>query len=180
MTDTFPDAITPVNKFLQRNKLQFGGRPVAAPSSLNPSPEFAPDFGKKSHEFTIDSPLYGGKLVGRVYPSKNGEAQFLFYENPKTGRVFLSTVEMLQKEGKENPINKYGVRTVTPDLEGMDSPLQEYLTNIKGKQLEGFLPSNFDKNDRNVKYVSFWNFVREIPLINAYYQAQGRTAPPPE
>ena len=96
--------------------------------SLEALKDFAPHF-KSDYEYDVDSYFYG-RMKAHIYPSKNGQLQYLFYEIVKSqandsieGQAFLAAVEKV--EG--NPILKYGNRTTyLTDFLEVTHPLFEY------------------------------------------------------
>ena len=152
-------------------------RAYADPESMKmKDPNFAPDFKKTPTTFEFNSPVYG-KLTGYIYPSKNESAQFLFYKD-QNNKVFLSHVECVKtSEGKENPITRYGGREYVPELEDLDAPLFEYPSNMDDKKLAVKFWPERNQRDPSGSYLDFWKYVKEIPIINDFYEASGIKKP---
>lgn len=133
---------------------------------LPTDPAHLPDFKARMTLQKFQDPQYGN-LTASVYPSMDRTIQYLFYEK-KNGKVFLAAAEKVTN----NPITPYGVRQAALDLHGADAPLLEYHDQIP-KEYE---PSVSTEDTE--RYKSNWNYVREIPLIQAFYASKKKTVPP--
>jgi hypothetical protein len=128
-----------------------------------------PDFTAKIVSKEIVVPHYG-KLIGHLFPSKNKCLQYLFYE-AVDGRVFLSAIEKV----KDNPILKFGVYESACELEGFDAPLLEYWQQIP-EDCEPKQGRDVNRYESNA-YISNWNYVRQLIIIQNYYKAFGKELP---
>lgn len=136
-------------------------------------PKMLPDFNKPKASFQINSDTYG-PLNAHIFMSHNGNLQYMICED-KSGRAFIANIEIIKHDNEENPINKYGVRSWVAMLRQIDMPLMEYGSMID----EHFEAPYFaESNTKKGNYYSTWNYIREIPVIKAYYESQGRQVPP--
>jgi hypothetical protein len=126
-----------------------------------------PDFSQPLLERKLYMDQYG-EVTAKVFPSRDGSIQYMFYE-AKDGRAFLTSVEKVT----DNPVNIYGVRVESPDLKNMDAPLLEYSCQIP----DGCRPSFGADTYQSSKYLSNWNYVRDLAIIKMYYRDQNRTIP---
>lgn len=143
--------------------------------------DFAPNF-TTCEEFDFESSLYG-MMKARIYTSKNGQLQYLFYELVKAktdqhasmeGKAFLASVEQIE----ENPILKYGNRNrYLTDFLDATKPLFEYYEMVKYTLWSNILRSNAPRGGAQQEYVCFWNCIRNVNLIQEYYKAQNRELP---
>ena len=140
---------------------------IKLPEDVNRLPDF--NSGLPVKEFQAEE---YGLVKARVFPSKDKQMQYLFYEVPN-GQVFLAAVEKVMG----NPINSYGLRKETFETKGMDAPLREYKEQVPPgyegedyKKAQGIPPSW-------IKYISNWNFVRELEIIKLYYATQNLPVP---
>ena len=101
-------------------------------------------------------------MKGLVYLSHDESVRYLFFEN-EAGLTMLAAAEVTQA-----PISELGLRSRYLDVAGMDAPLIEY-----GDQI----PEAYG-GVRAGGYQSNWDYVRELPIIKLYYEAQGRPVPP--
>ncbi len=146
------------------------GSSVADPTltSLPPDAEL-PDFSKLIDTVTFEIPSYGrfaggdGSFTGRVYPSRDGRLKYFFVED-SSERAMLSCVDLTTA-----PLCSLGVRTQYVDVEGMDTPLLEYASQI---------PEMYGGH-RKARYQLNWNWVRQLPIIKHYYHQTNREMPPP-
>ncbi|MCE5316880.1 MAG: hypothetical protein LLG04_05895 [Parachlamydia sp.] len=120
------------------------------------SPVFYPDFSARPRPVTITSSFYKEELKAVVIPSKCETFNYLFLEN-SNGHVFLAMVEI-----DEASLTKHGIKNKYPELEGLDMPLKEYRDQIDS--------SDIPKSQRSGDsiYVDSWNYLRELPVIQAY------------
>jgi hypothetical protein len=137
--------------------------------ALSEFPGLLPNFGNPILVTEINASKYG-KLKASLFASKDGSVQYLFYED-KNGRAFLAVVEKV----KDNPINSYGVRKNAFELLGMDAPLIEHACMISK---EFWAEAEWEPKYPEGRYSSNWNYVRQIKIIQDYYRAQKREAPP--
>ncbi|MCA9119840.1 MAG: hypothetical protein H6822_01245 [Planctomycetaceae bacterium] len=133
-----------------------------------PAREQLPNLQREISTFTFTSSAYAqvnngqGSLTGRVFESHDGTMRYLFFEDVQRCAA-LSAVEGLLPE-----INAMGLRSRYVDVRGMDAPLIEYFLQI---------PAEFGGR-RDAGYTSNWKYVRELPIIRYYYEAQNRAVPP--
>ena len=120
-----------------------------------------PDFETCLYENSLVDPHYG-PITQRVFASKDKTVQYLFIE-ASDGRAFLSYVELVN----DNPINCFGVRSKALEVNGMDKPLLEYRQQIP-ERFDALNAPKYGCQDRN--YDNCWNYVRELPIIQAYYR----------
>ena len=144
------------------------GSRVADPLATElPPTQQLPDYGRMVEQVEFNIPSYArftdgdGKLTGRVYRSQDKRLQYFFVEDEKQ-RAMLASVEIT-----DAPICILGLRTQYPDLQGMNTPLLEY-----GSQI----PEEFGGR-RKARYQLNWNWVRQIPIIQHYFHGTGRDPP---
>lgn len=136
-------------------------------------PQFKPNFERGPIQtFHFTSPIYG-EVTAKIFQSNNNSVQYLFYEEDSTGMAFLAGVEALKTPEKgnliKNEINRYGVREKFAEYGDMDAPLREYPENMSGKNLEVQFWPHPRNTDPTGKYIYFWNYIRELPIIKQYY-----------
>ncbi len=133
------------------------------PEDQDLHPDFSVELAKKE----FDDPHYG-KIIARVYASKDKSLQFAFHE-AEDGKVFLASVERI----KDNPINPYGIRHKAVETKGMAAPLLEYYQQIP-QEFEGGPGAPSYKSP---KYQNNWNYVRELEIIQLYYTGRKLAMP---
>jgi hypothetical protein len=159
-----PTPLTIVKGYL---KTPTGGKLPDPQATQLPSDEHLPDFTQPLAEVRFRIPAYAqfsdtdGSLIGRMFPSHDGRLKYFFVEDQHE-RTMLSGVEILTA-----PVSILGLRTQYPDLDGMDTPLMEYTSQI---------PEEFG-GTRKLRYALNWRYVRELPIIQHYYTGQGRERP---
>ncbi|MBN2358671.1 MAG: annexin, partial [Deltaproteobacteria bacterium] len=172
MSEGYADAVSPEPAAFSSAGNQLAtpnGLSVADPASVKlPPTEKLPDFGQPVETFTYQNPRYAsvtgdGTLTGTVYMSKDGSVRYLFIEDAQ-GHVSLGGAELV-----DAPVTGFGVRNQYLDLEGMDAPLMEYSCQI---------PNEYG-GTAGTYYQDNWNYVREQPIIQHYYQELGMEVPPP-
>lgn len=147
---------------------QVGVRQVSAAQSQGPlGPELQPNFAQPSSSQRMILPLYG-EVAARVFPSNNGELNYLFYETDR-GEVWIGAIELAKGDGAQ--VTRYGVRAISPAVgEAERLPLFEYHEQIgrpyvppqgDGRFIEGRLAAN-------PAYGYNWGAVRNLPVIQAY------------
>ena len=153
--------------------LLYPHRPAKPKAVLMPSLPKQPNFAKPIKEAEITLPLYG-KVIARIYLSNDNSLQYLFYETQEEqqpGKVFLASVEDLKIN-----IGRYGVREVGFEANHMDSPLLEYKQQIRVDYQPHLIRPQINNNAYNY-YDWNWDYVRELPIIQAYYAAKGQAIP---
>ncbi|GAB4232829.1 MAG: hypothetical protein Tsb0021_11620 [Chlamydiales bacterium] len=142
---------------------------VPNPQDLILTKDFRPNFQTPEIVQKGKTALYGD-VTFKVFLSHNEKVRYLFIEVDKDKRAFLASAEI-----KNATINHYGVRNRYPGLNHLDSPLIEYREQIKRGYASGSLIQQYHEN-RN-KYGANWNYVRNLTLIQEYYQAQNLEIP---
>ena len=94
---------------------------------------------------------------------RDGSLRYLVVED-SLGRVGIAGAE-----AAESPVTRWGNRETFVEMNGMDAPLMEY-----GVQMSR---AHGGENARG--YQSNWNYVRETPLVQAYYRERGQAVPAP-
>ena len=145
-----------------------GGKEVPLPADIKlPPAEKLPNFDQPGSSFEYENGRYAqinggdGYLKGTLYDSHDGSVRYLLIED-RQGRVSVAGVEL-----NDSPLTSFGVRKHYLDLEGLDHPLMEYASQV---------PVDFGGNQSN-SYMSNWNYVRELPLIQHYYRHKGIPLP---
>jgi hypothetical protein len=150
------------------------GPPLSHPKDIGfKYAEDAPDFSRGPVS-RVQQEIKGEKnklfVEVEVYQSKNGRFNFTIMRD-KLNRAWVSAAEPADSE-----LNSFGVPRENVDFGDLLSPLWEYSDQIADE---------FKKSERTrgANYLLNWDYVREIPLIQDYYQglqAQGRniTMPP--
>ncbi len=163
---TYPERLLTV-----QNWLDTAGRrlKVADPKGLTlPEARYHPDFSKIEEQFQFHNPMYaeirGGKglLKGTVVRSRDRRLRYLFLE-AESGQAMVAAAELA-----DAPVNEFGLRCRYLDLAGVDAPLIEY-----GDQI----PEEYG-GVKEGDYQSNWPYLRELPMVQAYYTDQGRPIPP--
>lgn len=109
-----------------------------------------------------------GKIRAKIFPSKDRSLLYLFYE-ASDGRAFLASADTVQAK-----ITSFGVREALIEMHSMDAPLLEYRQQVPSYHW----PKELDKNRyQSTQYINQWNYVRQLPIIQQYYQKQGRAIP---
>ena len=146
--------------------------PAAPNAILMPPVAKQPNFAIPIKETEITLPLYGN-VIARVYLSNDQSLQYLFYETQEeqnqTGKAFLASVEDLSQK-----ISRYGLREMGFQVNNMDAPLKEYPKQIRDDYKPGLPRPPIDDK----RYEWNWDYVRELPIIQAYYAARGQALPP--
>lgn len=169
MTNSYKDAVTMDDTFIAINgedHFRQGGfyiPKVRNPKDISiPNEENLPNFGNELFVTSFSDPLYG-ELKARVFQSKNQQYQYLFYET-RAGYTFLAHVEKIYV----NDITSFGNRKIALEINGLDSPLLEYATQI---------PNEYRKKIENKRYEENWNYVRNFTIIERYYTERGLSLP---
>lgn len=107
-----------------------------------------------------------GKVTANVFKSVDGSLEYTFFED-KTGRAWIASID-----STKNPINEAGIRSTSVNTGDLTMPRYEYPEQIPtGFRGTGrFGPSN--------TYGDAWPYLRETPLIKAYYKSRGLPVPP--
>ncbi len=139
----------------------------ASPQELKlANSSYAPEFatGKVTTYETTTSAA--GKVTANVFKSVDGSLEYTFFED-KTGRAWIASID-----STKNPINEAGIRSTSVNTGDLTMPRYEYPAQIpEGYRGTGrFGPSN--------SYGDAWPYLRETPLIKAYYQSRGLPVPP--
>jgi hypothetical protein len=173
LTTVKPEQFVEGVKFQSHTSLEDGGK-ILHPETIKLVDEgLKPDFKDEVKSFHLDSPVYGS-VTARIFHSVDNRAQYLFYET-SDGKAFIAAIELVKNsKGKNIPINKYGVREESSVVEGLLSPLREYYKQVNN----GYTPQIEKDFDPTGQYISNWNYVRKIPLVEAYYEDREIPQPP--
>ena len=135
--------------------------------TLLPADSLLPNFGAEQMSVKFKIPAYArftrsdGELTGKVFASRDGSIRYFFVEDAQK-RVFLSCVELVN-----SPVCNLGLRTQYLDVDGMNSPLIEY-----GSQI----PEAYGGRKQG-RYQVNWELVRKLPIIRHYYSSTGQPVP---
>ena len=131
-------------------------------------PGFHPDFTRPMEKIQQTLVTYGDVTV-ETYPSKNRIYTYMIII-ANDGKAFLAGVE-----NTDAPINKFGIRSISPNTAAMTSSLLEYLIQIKRSCLPRTICHPYGDNK---DYITNWNYVRELEVIKLYYESLGKEVPP--
>ena len=131
-------------------------------------PGFHPDFTRPTEKIKQTLGAYGEVTI-ETYPSIDGIYTYTIIV-ANDGKAFLAGVE-----NTNAPINEFGIRSISPCINEMSNPLLEYDIQIQ----RGYHPyTRFNPYGDNCDYLSNWNYVRELEVIERYYESQGKEVPP--
>jgi hypothetical protein len=128
-------------------------------------PGKAPDFGGTPvRTYSTSCSLIDGPVTVEVFPSKDGTLNYSVYRDP-SGRVWFGSIEDVYA-----PISSYGVRTQAVEAGDLMSPLWDYRQAI-AQGMAG------QTNSKLSDYADNWDYVRQIPEVQRYFQERGITMP---
>jgi hypothetical protein len=124
-------------------------------------PEKMPDFSAPVMTYPTRTGA-AGPLTAMVYRSADGTLEYTLVRDA-AGRVWIGSVQRA-----DAPITSLGVRSTALEVGDLASPALEYLEGI---------PEKIELRHVGGPYYDLWPYVRQIPLIRAYYEQNGLPIP---
>lgn len=143
-----------------------GTRSWLHPESFRFPPGMEPVFTSPERHYTVDLPMYGGPVDAFVYPSANGEARYLFYHDPRTGRAWVAQVERTSVDLTSFGVDSRPIEPGSIDMPAFERPRQ-IPPGYRGTETAG-----------GGEYVDAFPYIRRFPFIADFYAANGFTMPP--
>ena len=121
------------------------------------NPADGPDFQRPGVAYSFEHPLHG-RVSASVYPSQNGQLQYLFYQ------VGEQRSWIAQVEDSQAPLTSWGTRSRPVDSAGLTTPAVEYPQQI---------PRGYAGASVGSDYADATAFVHRLPLVRSYREHQG-------
>ncbi len=130
-------------------------------------PNLNPDFSNPVDSYEITTGT-SGRVQVEVYKSKDASLSFTVMKD-SAGKVWIADVYP-----NHSSLNQFGIPAKQPDLGDLAAPRWEYKIQVHPDYDRG-IPNPMDS-----EYISNWNYVREIPVIQDYYRSKGLAVPAAE
>jgi hypothetical protein len=130
-------------------------------------PNLNPDFSNPVDSYEITTGT-SGRVQVEVYKSKDASLSFTVMKD-SDGKVWIADVYP-----NHSSLNQFGIPAKQPDLGDLAAPRWEYKVQVHPDYDRG-IPNPMDS-----EYISNWNYVREIPVIQDYYRSKGLAVPAAE
>lgn len=141
------------------------GRNARMPQDVQVPPEQMPRFDQPPVRTYKTNTSTAGEVDAMVYRSADDSLEYTLFKG-QDGRVWVANVA-----DSSSPITRHGVRQQAVDAGELEIPRWEYHQQIP-QGFEGAAHPSMGN-----AYGDAWAYLRELPLIQSYYSAQGLPVP---
>jgi hypothetical protein len=148
-----------------RDQLKTGsGHDLTSPTQVRiADPKARPDFSRPVRTYRTETSV-AGPVDALVYRSHDGKLEYVVYKDAEN-HVWIKSVSVVDPK-----ITAHGVSSVAIDAGALTTPYWEYRQQIPHEYIG-------ETNPRRSEYSSAWDYLKQMPEIRAWYEANGVRMP---